>query len=47
VKQYLTDVFERWLTDDRKGFATAFVVGMLSTIVVALVVVAGLVRIFS
>jgi hypothetical protein len=43
VKQFLADVFEQWLTDDRKGLATAFVV---STIVVVLVV-AGLVRIFS
>ena len=46
MKQFLTDVFEQWLTDDRKGLATAFVVGMLSTIVVVLVV-ALLVRIFG
>jgi hypothetical protein len=46
VKQFLTNVFEQWLTDDRKGLATAFVVGMLSVSVVVLVV-ALLVRIFS
>ena len=46
VKQFLTDMFEQWLTEDRKGLAAAFVVGMLSTVVVVLVV-AGLVSIFS
>jgi glutathione S-transferase len=46
VKQFLTDVFQQWLTEDRWGLATAFLVGMLSVVVVVLVV-AGLARIFS
>jgi glutathione S-transferase len=46
VKQFLTDVFQQWLTEDRWGLATAFLAGMLSVVVVVLVV-AGLVRILS
>jgi hypothetical protein len=46
LKQFLIDVFEQWFTDDRKGLAAAFVIGMLSVSVFVLVV-ALLVRIFS